>query len=212
MLNTERPWNLIDSGVFCVYSGEMSRIVALYDANVIFPPSLRDLLVNLVEVHCVQGKWTAEIHEEWIRNTLRQYPERYTRAKLEHTRDLMDRHGGDCLVTGYEHLIPKLTGINAGDRHVVAAAMVGHAEIIVTRNLRHFPNDVLAQFGLQSQHPDEFVAELFDLDERPVIEAVRRQRANLKNPPRTVDELLGTFLRNELLETVGRLRSHAASL
>lgn len=112
----------------------------------------------------------------------------------------------------YDHLIPTLDGIDAGDRHVAAAAITGGAEVIVTRNLKQFPTDVLARHGLRPEHPDEFVAGLFGLDPAAVCAAVRGQRADLKNPPRTAEELLATFVNNGLVRTAELLRPMAAEL
>lgn len=79
------------------------------------------------------------------------------------------------------------------------------AELIVTFNLKDFPDLVLAEYGVKAIHPDDFIAELFDLDAGACIEAVREMRASLKNPPKTQDELLATLLKQQLPQTVNRL-------
>lgn len=190
----------------------MPLVTALYDANVLYPAPLSDLFMWLAAGGLVQAKWSDAIHEEWIRNLLADRPEVHTRERLERTRDLMNRHAGDCLVVGYEHLIPTLNGIDPGDRHVAAAAIVGGVKVIVTRNLKHFPADVLTHHGLRPEHPDDFVAGLFEIDPGAVCAAVRSQRATLKNPPRTAEELLTTFVNNGLVRTVELLRPLAAEL
>ena len=76
-------------------------------------------------------EWTEKIHEEWIWNVLEDRPD-LTTAQLMRTRELMDRHGGACLVTSYEALIPTLTLPDADDRHALAAAIKGQASVIVT--------------------------------------------------------------------------------
>jgi len=60
-------------------------------------------------------------------------------------------------VTGYEDLIPGLHLPDPGDRHVLAAAIRGRADVIVTMNLKDFPDAVLNSFGIEAQHPDEFI-------------------------------------------------------
>jgi hypothetical protein len=199
------------AGAIAFYDLSMSLIVALYDANVLYPAPLRDLFMWLAHLDLVQAKWSDAIHEEWIRNVLADRTD-LTREQLNRTRDMMNRHAGECLVTGYEDLIPELTGINEGDRHVVAAAIRGQAEVIVTRNLKHFPEAVLTQYELEAQSPDDFVVGLLGLDEDRVCEAVRRQRANLKKPPKTAGELLETLLNNGLVRTVEQLQTRAADL
>jgi hypothetical protein len=75
----------------------------------------------------------------------------------------MDQHAVDALVTGYEDLIPGLQLPDPDDRHVLAAAIRGHADVIVTINLRDFPSDSIGAFGIEAQHPDEFILHLLDL-------------------------------------------------
>lgn len=76
------------------------------------------------------------------------------RAKLERTRQLMDQATLDSIVTGYESLIPALVLPDSDDRHVLAAAIVGRCDVIVTDNLKHFPEEELSLYGLDAQHPD----------------------------------------------------------
>lgn len=95
------------------------------------------------------------------------------------------------------------------DRHVLAAAIVGRADVIVTRNLKDFPADRLAAYDLEAQHPDTFVRHVPDLDTAIALSAVRDQRVSLKFPPKTVNEYLDTLTRQELPETVAFLRRWA---
>src|SRR3954467_1188927 len=108
---------------------------ALYDANVLYPAPLRDLLVRLATKGLFQARWTARIQEEWISNLLLNRPE-ITRDQLERTRRLMERAVPGCLVTGYEPLVESMNLPDPNDRHVLAAAVCGRADVIVTRNLR----------------------------------------------------------------------------
>ena len=81
--------------------------------------------------------------------------------------------------------------------------------VIVTCNLEHFPAEVLAKYGIEAQHPDEFIAHQIDLAPRVVCEAARRQRQSLKNPPKTVQEFLVALERQGLARTVAELRRFA---
>jgi len=54
---------------------------------------------------------------------------------------------------------------------------------------------------VQSQHPDELVENLFDLDAAAVVAAARRQRSQLKNLPIDVDRYLEILLRQGLVQT-----------
>ena len=112
----------------------------------------------------------------------------------------------DCLVTGYEDLSESLFLPDPDDRHVLAAAIRANAEVIVTFNLKDFPPGVLANHNIEAQHPDEFLASLFDAAPGAVCAAVKRQREGLRNPPKTVDELLVTLESQGLVQLVTRLR------
>src|SRR3954453_9811762 len=184
----------------------MARSV-LYDACVLYPAPLRDLLMQLALADLFQARWTDEIHDEWTRNVAANRPD-ISPANLARCRRLMDEHVPDCLVTEYESLIPTVTLPDPDDRHVLAAAIHGGAGAIVTFNLGDFPQSVLGSFGIEAVHPDEFVVRLWDESPERVLEAVRRQRAGLKRPPKTVDEYLATLERCGLPETTVRLRSH----
>jgi hypothetical protein len=72
---------------------------------------------------------------------------------------LMDKHAVDAFVTGYEDLIPGLQLPDPDDRHVLAAAIRGHADVIVTKNLRDFPSDTIGSFDniFASLTPESFV-------------------------------------------------------
>lgn len=180
---------------------------ALYDANVLYPAPLRDLLMWLALSDLFQAKWTDRIHEEWITNVLEDRPD-LTRQHLDRTRDLMNAHVRDCLVEGYEDLIEGLTLPDPNDRHVLAAAIKGGADVIVTLNLKDFPQDMLAPYGIEAQHPDTFISGLLDRDEETVWDAVRQQRSNLKNPPIPAQKLLDILERQGLQMTVARLRRY----
>lgn len=67
----------------------MVAITAVYDANVLYPAQLRDLLMWLALGELVQAQWTDEIHEEWTRNLLENRPD-IAPEKLSKTRALME--------------------------------------------------------------------------------------------------------------------------
>jgi hypothetical protein len=114
----------------------MATFAAFYDANVLYPAELRNFLMHLAMTGLFRAKWSAEVHEEWIRNLLISRPE-LTRMQLERTRDLMDKHALDALVTGYEDLIPGVQLPDPGDRHVLAVAIRGRADVTEHRQGRH---------------------------------------------------------------------------
>ena len=186
----------------------MATFTVIYDASVLYPAPLRDLLMHLAGTDLFRARWTQTIHEEWIGSLLRDRQD-LTRERLERTRDLMNTAVLDCLVEGYEDLIPGLKLPDPDDRHVLAAAIRARADVIVTANLDDFPSNVLAQYGIDPQHPDEFVCYLIDLAPGPVCHAVKLHRQNLKHPPKTVEEYLETLGRQSLPGTVSALREFA---
>lgn len=184
----------------------MPGFVAVYDACVLYPAPLRDLLLRLALTDLLQARWTVRIHEEWMRSVQRDRPD-LKPEQLQRTRELMDLSIPDCLVTGFESLIEHLSLPDPDDRHVLAAAIRCQAGVIVTYNISDFPQAAIASHGVEAQHPDDFVSHLHDLAPAAVCAAVRGQREALKNPPRSVRELLDTFLSLGLAATVARLES-----
>ncbi len=135
-----------------------------------------------------------------------------TRKQVERTRDLMNLHAEDCLVTGFENLIEGLNLPDPSDRHVLAAAIKSGADLIVTRNLKDFPLNELEPYGIEARHPDTFMTHLFHQAPRAVAEAAQEHRASLKRPPKSVDQYLETLERQGLIRTVGELRGLASML
>lgn len=181
-----------------------SHFTVVYDACVLYPAPLRDFLMWLALTDTFRARWTEQIHEEWMRGVLRERPE--LQEQLKRTRDLMNSHVRDSLVTGYEHLIETLDLPDADDRHVMAAALHCGASLIVTANLKDFPEETLRRYQLAAEHPDDFICNLFDLHPAKVVEAARSHRKTLKKPPKTVDEYLDCLLKQGLTQTVDALR------
>ncbi|WP_020559077.1 PIN domain-containing protein [Thiofilum flexile] len=184
-----------------------ANFTVIYDACVLYPAPLRDLLMQLALTNTFRARWSAQIQDEWIRNLIKNRPD-LNQELLEKTASMMNRAVMDALVTGYESLIDGLTLPDADDRHVVAAAIKGQAEVIVTFNLKDFPQDYLSEFDLWAQHPDEFIRDLIDLTPETVLLAAHRCRARLKNPPKLVDDYLDTLLAQQLPLTVNFLRKN----
>jgi predicted nucleic acid-binding protein len=184
---------------------------AIIDACVLYSAPVRDLVVRLAQAGLLQARWSHEIHEEWMRNLLKNNP-RVSRSRLERTRSLMDAAIRDCLVTGHTQLVASLTMPDADDRHVLAAAIHAGAGLIVTFNLLDFPPQSLAPHGVEARHPDELFSELLDDAEDDFCEAARFQRQALKNPPMTVEDFLAKLAEVGLPQTVAQLRNYANRL
>jgi predicted nucleic acid-binding protein len=145
-----------------------------------YPAPLRDFLLRIAKSGIVRARWSETILDEVFRSILRERPE--LENKLTRTRELMMQAIPDCMVTGYESLIPSIELPDANDRHVVAAAIRAHAQSIVTFNLRDFPAATLALYDIEAR-PDDFVLDQIDLAPARIIEAVVFQAHALRNPP-----------------------------
>ena len=144
-----------------------------------------------------QARWTERIHEEWMRNLVANRAD-LDPSVLRRTADLMNKAVPDCLIEGYEHLIDALSLPDSGDRHILAAAIVAKADVIVTFNLKHFPDVSITPHGLEAQHPDEFLNHQRTLDPDRFLRCVKRIRERLRNPPKTADNYIGALQRCNL--------------
>ncbi len=187
----------------------MTRFTAIYDACVLYPAPLRDFLLQLACSGLFRARWTDAIHDEWIRNLLEERPD-LDPAALARTRQLMNRAVPDCLIENYETLIQGLSLPDLDDRHVLAAAIRGRADVIVTFNLDDFPSDALAPYGIEAQHPDEFVSNLIDLAPESICLSAKICRERLKKPPFTVQEYIDCLARQQLASTTSFLERNAA--
>lgn len=120
------------------------RTVVIYDARMLYPAPLRDFLMHLAITDLFAARWSRDIQMEWSRSLLHDRPE--LGDVIPRTIDLMNQAIPDCLVTGYEDLIPALRLPDPADRHVLAAAIVAGAQSIATFNLKDFPPSALSRF------------------------------------------------------------------
>jgi len=176
----------------------------VYDACVLYPALLRDFLMWLGLSGCCRARWSRTIHDEWKRHLLRNRPN-LSRAQLDRVSELMDKAIPDCLVQGYDALIANLNLPDPDDRHVLAAAIHCDANVIVTFNLRDFPREALAPFGIEARHPDDFILKLFERDATAVISAARHQRAQLVRPSSDTERYLDILRRQGLIKTAQAL-------
>ena len=187
-----------------------ARYTALLDACVLFPVAVCDSLMSVAATGLYAPKWTQRIEDEWTRS-LEQKSGRPPGAYTVR-RDAMRDAAPDWEVPehAWSRIAPCLQLPDPDDVHVLAAAIAGHADCIVTANLKHFPEDALAPFGIQVIHPDEFLIAQMDLDPLSVLAAFKEQRARLKNPAYTSSAFADALERNALVLIAQRLREAAA--
>lgn len=183
----------------------MSDPVVLCDANILYSILMTDLVLSLGEAGLFRPRWTNEIHQEWIRNVLEDQPER-TREQLERRRAFMDQAIDHDLIEDYERHIESLKLPDPDDRHVLAAAIEGEAEIILTFNLRDFPASVLSKFGISALHPDEFLCRQIAAEPTLVMETIEQMRVKRKRPEISQEQLLNKLTRLNIPKFVKRLR------
>jgi predicted nucleic acid-binding protein len=180
--------------------------IVIYDANVLYPNTLRDLLIRIAQQpHLVQAKWTSEILDEMSRALRKNRPDT-TAEKTTRLCQLMNDAVRDCLVTGYQPLIEGLDLPDPDDRHVLAAAIKANAQLIVTRNRKDFPVKTLAQWEIGPKSPDDFVRDVMDFDSQAVWACVQQIVDSRKKRPVTIDDVLGELQRDGLVAASAALR------
>jgi predicted nucleic acid-binding protein len=182
-------------------------LTVVYDANVLHPAPVRDLLIRLAQRRTlnVRARWTEKILDEMVDSILARRPD-LSADRLRRTRSLMLAAVPDCLVTGWEPLVASLELPDPDDRHVLAAAIRCHAQVIVTYNVDDFPEPALEPFDIAAQHPDDFVAHLVELAPAVVIDVLGEQVRVLRDPPTTVAELIDALReRHALIRTATML-------
>ncbi|MEV7526765.1 PIN domain-containing protein [Streptomyces sp. NPDC091371] len=128
----------------------MQRVVL--DTCVLYPNYLRDTLLRLAEAEVYEPLWSGGILEELRRNIA----ERTDELTAKRLVDVMGSAFPDSSVTGYESLIPAMRN-DPKDRHVLAAAVRGHAHALVTLNLRDFPSEAVGPYEIDVLSPDDFL-------------------------------------------------------
>jgi PIN domain len=169
-----------------------TRYTVVLDACVLYPAPVRDILLSLAHQGLYHARWTTTINDEWIRNLAINRPD-IDVARLRATAERMAQAIPDSLISGYERFISSIDLPDPDDRHVVAAALVGHADAIVTFNLKDFPSDLLTPLSLEAQHPDDFVVNQLHLNLTEALKAIKAMRARLEQPSQTAAQLLATL-------------------
>jgi predicted nucleic acid-binding protein len=163
----------------------------LLDASVIIPAPLNDTLLSAAEAGLYRVFWSDAILQEVQRNLI---GARLTTIEQAAKRLAAMRHAFPwSTVTGYEDMIDQMTN-HPKDRHVVAAAVAAGATILVTSNLRDFPEQSLRPFGIAANSPDDFLIALDNQDPVRMAAVVQRQASGLHRPPMTPREVLDNLV------------------
>lgn len=179
--------------------------VVVYDACVLHPAPVRDLLVRIANTGIVRARWSERILDECFASILERRSD-LDAAMLARTRTLMCDAVPDCIVSGFEHLEAGIDLPDPGDAHVLAAAVRAGAQAIVTFNLKHFPDHLLERYDVEAKHPDEFVLDSIDLAPAAIARCVTEQAGTCRNPPMSVEQVLDGLRNAGLVRSVARFR------
>lgn len=145
------------------------------DACVIFPPILRDILLGVAAAGLYQPLWSERILEEWARATRKIGPNAEGEARV--TAAAMNAQFPAAMLRPQPGLEARLLLPDPNDIHVLAVAVGGSADAILTFNASDFPQHILAEEGVERRDPDGFLWELWSHRPEPVAEAVARVHA-----------------------------------
>lgn len=180
------------------------RFTCLLDTNVIYPIDIRDLLFWFASYDLFTPKWSRHIFSEWESIMKRkEIPFNEVNKRISKAQ----RAFPDALVENYESLVDSLTLPDEKDRHVLAAAIKTNANVIVTNNIKDFPNDYLSSFGLTAKTADDFLTDTIDLNNELAVEAFRALVLNRTNPNLDEFEILDRFRKNGLTDTANYLHA-----
>jgi len=156
------------------------------DACVLVNSTIRDFVLYAAHLALYRPIWSADILRE-LRATLSRFGIQADR--VEYIVSQMSGAFPEACVDGYETLIGGMKN-DPGDRHVLACAVVGKAQLIVTENLRHFPPTSLEPYHIEATNADDFLRDLLDIDRDRMLEVLTTIAETRKMPPRTIEELL----------------------
>lgn len=155
------------------------RFTCVVDTNVIYPIETRDILFWFAFYDLFTIKWSKHVFTEWC-DVMRR--KGISEVEIRKRIDRANHAFPDALVNNYEELIEHLSLPDPNDRHVLAAAIKTNANLIVTNNLKDFPNTYLSKFGLKAINADDFLTDLIDINTIDALEAFKQLVLNRTNP------------------------------
>ncbi len=180
------------------------RYTAVLDACVLFSRLQRDVLLSLAHADLYTARWTQEIENEWTSSLVKRYPN--AADKIPFVVDQMREAIPDCLIVDYELFIPSLQLPDENDRHVLAAAIRGNADAIVSLNTKDFPADILSKFDIEIQTPDQFVLNQIMLHPPRALTAIKKMRDRWERPSMSASDMVDLFEKRQLPQTAAHLR------
>lgn len=180
------------------------RFKCVLDTNVIYPIEVRDLLFWFAYYDMYTPKWSEHIFDEWKDVMKRKgVTEQEANKRVEKANLAFP----DALVTNYSGLISNLNLPDQKDCHVLAAAIKTNANVIITNNIKDFPEEYLASFGLTAKTADDFLTDIIDLNPDQAIKAFKELVLHRRNPDLDEFEVLDILRKRGLKDTADFLHS-----
>jgi hypothetical protein len=162
--------------------------------NVIWSAAVRDTLLLAADYALYRPAWSRRILREMADNLKSKRPDLDPR-RIDRTVERMLQFFPEALIEGFEHRIESMA-VDAGDRHVLAAAVHAQAQVLVTWNTRHFPAAACGTFGIAVHTADAFLCSLLSAAPEKMLVVLGAQASHLINPPQTVEQILDTLQRS----------------
>ena len=176
---------------------------AFFDTNVLYGALLNDFVLELADRSLFRPLWSKDVLFELAKNLVRNGED----AELVEKRvGTMERYFADAMITGYEDLVPTMTN-DQKDRHVLAAAVRGGAEVLVTFNTKDFPAESVEPFDLEIVRPDDFLLDQLELYRTPTLRALVELVDGYDSPVMTVDDFLLALTRAGVPKFAGAARA-----
>ncbi|RVT85187.1 PIN domain-containing protein [Rhodobacteraceae bacterium CCMM004] len=147
----------------------------LIDACVLFPTVLREIVLGVAATGAFRPLWSPRLLEEWARAAAKAGAAAEAMARGEIA--VLRAAWPDAEVRPRDGDLARLWLPDANDVHVLAAAVAGSADLILTANARDFPRHILAEEGLDRRAPDELLMDLWLADSAAVAAVVARVHA-----------------------------------
>ena len=185
--------------------------VAVYDACILYPFHLRNVVVQIAVDRLVDARWTDEIHNEWIRNLAANKPT-IPIERLQITRQRMNEALPEAMVSGYQGHIQAITLPDPDDRHVVAAGIAAGASVIVTWNQQDFPATELKKHGQRRQSPDALLSDLYDRVPDLTVASLANARRNLSKTRVSAADFIEILNNQKLVRLVTKIQKHLTEI
>lgn len=139
------------------WSGALRRV--LLDACVLYPPLVRSILLGTAGEALFLPLWSARVLDEW-RIAVASKGGLVAEDAAVAAQAAMTARFPAARVEPAPDAEAAIRLPDPADAHVLAAAVAGRAEFLLTFNLRDFPRRVVAGHGIEVRHPDGFLWEL----------------------------------------------------